>query len=88
MRWNLDLHAHQQIAVSIALHVFDTLAFKAKDHAGLGARGHFDLGRIGQRRDCKDAPQRGLRKTAGDIACQIVPFATENLVALDVQNDV
>ena len=88
MGWNLDLHAHEQIAVSITLHIFYALALKPKDRAGLRTCRHFDFGRASQSRDFNDASQRCVRETDRHFARQIIAVPAKNLVALNVENDV
>src|ERR1039458_112131 len=88
MRRHLDLDANVQIALAIALQIFHAAAFESQQRAGLRAGGNFDRRTAFERRHFNLRAQRGLHKTHGNFAEQIVAVARKNFVALDVQENI
>ena len=84
---HLDIRPHQQVAVAVALHVFDSPAFQSKYGAGLGPRRHFDQGFAGERGHLDLRAQGGLHKADGHLAIQVVALALEDFMLLDMDDD-
>ena len=87
-RRHLDLDAHVQIAMAVALQVFHALALDAERRMRLRAGGDFDDRPAIERRHFNFRAERGLNKTHRHLAKQIVAVALENFMRLEVQHHV
>ena len=88
MRRHLDLHPHAQIALAVALQIFHPAALQPEQRAGLRAGGNPDGGPAFQGGHLDFGPERGLHKTDGNFADQVVALAGKDLVMFDAQKDV
>src|ERR1043166_2247194 len=88
MRWHFDVDAHVQIALPIALNIFNAFPLEPKHRGRLRARGNF-YGRLTfQRRYFNVRAERSLDEIYRHLAKQIVAVALEYRVRFDVQHDI
>src|SRR6187551_10540 len=81
-------HLAHEVAGVARANALDALAAKAEHLAGLRFRGHLDLGGAVERRDLDLAAQRCLGEADRHLAMQVVAFALEDGVLLEVDHDV
>ena len=85
---HLDCDADVQIAMTVALNIFDTFAFKPKHRTRLSARWNLDVGFAIEGGDIEFGPEGGLHKTNGHFAKQIVAIALKDGMRFDVKHNV
>lgn len=84
-RWDFHLYARVQIAVAVALEVFDAFAFDAKDCPRLSACGDLNDSLAFERGHFNFRPQCRLNEADRHFAVQIVAIALKNFVLSDMQ---
>src|SRR6516164_6495905 len=88
MGWHLNLNAHMQITIAVALKVLYPFAFDPEGSTGLCAGGNLNH-RLAVQRGYLDFRAEGrLNKADRSLAEQIITVALEKFVRFDVQNDV
>src|SRR5216117_2114870 len=80
IRRNFNVDAHVQVAVAVALNVFDLFTFEPEHGAGLCAGGDTDAGLAIQRRDLDFGPERRLHEIDRHLAQEIIAIALENFM--------
>src|SRR4051794_290773 len=80
MRRNFDIDPHVQVAVAVALNIFNAFAFKPEHGARLGARRDTDAGFAIQRRDLYFRAQGRLDEIDRHLAQKIIAVALENFM--------
>src|SRR5579864_7547849 len=85
---DFHLDPGQKIAVTVALNVFDTATFQAKNSAALRADRNPDLDGSGQRGHLNFRAKSCLGETDRDFAKEVVAVALKKFVRFDVQENV
>ena len=80
----LDDDMAKQIAMGVTAYPLDAFAAQPEGPAGLGFRWNLDLGNRVERRDFDFATERRRRKTDRHFTVQVVAFALEDRVRLQV----
>lgn len=86
--WHFDVHPDTQVAMAVAFEVAESFAFQTENGAVLCAGRDSDLRRAVECWHFDVGAQRGLRKTYGHIAQEVISVASENIVRFDVEDDV
>jgi hypothetical protein len=87
-RWDFDLYARMEVAMAVALEVFDAFAFDPKRRPGLRAGGDLNHRLAFERGYFNFRPERRLNETDGDFAVQIIAVTLKDFMGRDVQDDV
>ena len=88
MRRNFNVDANVQVAVAVALNVFDPFTFEPEHGAGLCAGGDTDAGLAIQRGDLDFGPEGRLDKIDRDLAQKIITIALKDFMRSHVQDHV
>src|SRR5205814_5341438 len=88
LRWHLNINPHVQIAVPVALKVFDAFALEPEHGARLRAGGDFEQRFAVERGHFDFGSQRRLHEAHRHLAQKIVAVALEKFVGANVQDDV
>src|SRR6266404_3890185 len=88
MRRNFDIDAHVQVAMTVALNVFNAFAFEPEHGARLCARRDTDAGLAIERRDLDFRPEGRLDKVDRHLAQKIIAIALENFMRSNVEHHI
>jgi len=88
MRRNFHIDAHVQVAVAVALNVFDAFAFEPEHGARLCAGRDTDAGLAIERRDLNFRAEGRLDKVDRHLAQKVIAIALKDFMRLRVQDHV
>src|SRR5437667_6999191 len=88
MRRNFNVDAHVQVAVAVALNIFDAFALEPEHGAWLGSGGHADAGLAIERGDLDFRPERRLDEVDRHFAKKIIAISLEDFMGSNVQDHI
>lgn len=88
MGGDLYVDLYMEVAISMPMQTFYTLASEAERGAGLGAGRNFDRCLAMQCRDLNFGAKRCLNEIDRDLAYQIVALSLKDFMGFDVQHDI